>query len=162
MPNMYRSNPTLKFAVHENLSIFNRTKACNSDDISNVFVTKACSDDNRYSFWSAVTNIVVELPIRTSADRVCKNCKCNVLTQLKTYFRDENEIEQIIWLGYNISIIAINIYLHNTEEISYIQWNLQTSLLRIDLSKNYTNIQGQTPQGQPVTKPGTSLQNIIS
>ena len=63
MPNMYRSNPTLKFAVHEKLSIFNKTKSCSSDDISNVFVTKACSDDNRYSFWSAVKNIVVELPI---------------------------------------------------------------------------------------------------
>ena len=33
MPNMYRSNPTLKFAVHENLSIFDKTKSCSSDDI---------------------------------------------------------------------------------------------------------------------------------
>ena len=31
MPSMYRSNPTLKFAVHENLSIFNKTKACCND-----------------------------------------------------------------------------------------------------------------------------------
>ena len=63
MPDMYRSNPTLKLAVHENLSIFNKTKSCSSDDIWYVFVTKACSDDNRYSFWSAVKNIVMELPI---------------------------------------------------------------------------------------------------
>ena len=110
MPNMFRSNPTLKFTVHENLSIFNKTKACSDDK---TYSLRKClvMITGIYSFWSAVKNIFVELPIRKSTDRVCENWKCKVLTQLKTYFRDENEIEQIIWLGYNISIIAINIYL---------------------------------------------------
>ena len=52
-----------------------------------------------------ITGIPSEVQLRISSwsyqleqvrDRVCENCKCKVLTQLKTYFRDENEIEQII------------------------------------------------------------------
>ena len=56
MPNMYRSNPTLKFAVHENLSIFNKTKAC--------------SDDKTYSLRKHVvmiTGIHSEVQLRISS-----------------------------------------------------------------------------------------------
>ena len=76
VPNMYRSNPTSKFAVHEKLSIFKKTNAC--------------SDDKTYSLErhvlmitgirrSAIKNIFAEIPITTSTDRVYENWKYKVL-----------------------------------------------------------------------------------
>ena len=56
MPNMYRSNPTLKFTVHGNLSIFNKRKAC--------------SDDKTYSLRKHVvmiTGILSEVQLRISS-----------------------------------------------------------------------------------------------
>ena len=56
MSNTYRSNPTWKFAVNENLSIYNKAKAC--------------SDDKTYSLRNHVvmiTGIRSEVQLRISS-----------------------------------------------------------------------------------------------
>ena len=145
VPNMHRSNLTLKFAVHEKLSIFEKTKAC--------------SDDKTYSLRKHVvmiTGIRSEVQLRISScsyqlERVrvasVKIGSTKYWTQLKTYFRDENETEQIIYLCKSYINNCYQYILTLCKITILYSIKLTDQLIENRFVKNVPTYRGQTPQG---------------